>query len=77
MLKDSLKRCYVIACNRSGQNPNNQFAGHSLIINPWGEVIAEAGESEEILSAEIEMDLVKEIRKQIPIFTDRKPEYYN
>lgn len=70
-------QCYVIACNRAGQDPNNQFAGHSLIIDPWGEVIVEAEESEEILSAEIETDLVKEIRKQIPIFTDRKPEYYN
>jgi omega-amidase len=69
-------QCYVIACNRSGQDPNNQFAGHSIIIDPWGEVIAEAGESEEILSAEIEMDLVKEVRKQIPIFTDRKPDFY-
>ena len=69
-------QCYVIGCNRSGQDPNTQFAGHSLIIDPWGEVIAEAGESEEILSAEIEMDLVKEVRKQIPIFADRKPEFY-
>jgi omega-amidase len=47
-----------------------------MIIDPWGEVIAEAGMKEEILSAEIEMDLVKEVRKQIPIFTDRKPEFY-
>jgi omega-amidase len=69
-------QCYVIACNRAGHDPNNQFAGHSLIIDPWGEVIAEAGESEEILSAEIEMDLVKEVRIQIPIFADRKPEFY-
>ncbi|MEH7306143.1 carbon-nitrogen family hydrolase [Neobacillus drentensis] len=69
-------QCYVIACNRSGQDPNNHFAGHSMIIDPWGEVIAEAGNNQEILTAEIEMDLVKEIRSQIPIFTDRKPEYY-
>lgn len=69
-------QCYVIACNRSGQDPNNHFAGHSMIIDPWGDVIAEAGKSEEILSAEIDMDLVKAVRKQIPIFTDRKPEYY-
>ena len=69
-------QCYVIGCNRSGLDPNNHFAGHSLIIDPWGEVIAEAGENEEILSAEIEMDLVKEVRKQIPIFADRRPEFY-
>ncbi|MDQ1146932.1 omega-amidase [Bacillus sp. SORGH_AS 510] len=69
-------QCYVIACNRSGSDPNNKFAGHSMIIDPWGEVIAEAGEAEEILSAELNMDLVKDIRSQIPIFADRKPEYY-
>jgi len=70
-------QCYVIACNRSGSDPNNQFAGHSLVIDPWGEVLAEAGDQEEILTAEINIDLVKEIRKQIPIFEDRKPNSYN
>ncbi|MDP4161870.1 MAG: carbon-nitrogen family hydrolase [Bacillota bacterium] len=69
-------QCFVIACNRSGCDPNNEFAGHSMIINPWGEVIAEAGEREEIVSAEIEINQVKEIRKLIPIFSDRKPEFY-
>lgn len=69
-------QCFVIACNRSGSDPNNEFAGHSMIIDPWGEVIAEAGENEEILSAEIELDLVKDIRKQIPIFKDRRPDLY-
>ncbi|MEH7354973.1 carbon-nitrogen family hydrolase [Neobacillus drentensis] len=69
-------QCYVIACNRSGSDPNNKFAGHSMVIDPWGEVIAEASTNEEILSAEIDVDLVKEIRSQIPVFEDRKPEYY-
>ncbi|WP_045515494.1 carbon-nitrogen family hydrolase [Neobacillus niacini] len=69
-------QCFVIACNRSGHDPNNQFAGHSMIIDPWGEVLAEAGANEELLSAEIELDLVKDIRKQIPIFEDRRPDLY-
>ncbi len=69
-------QCFVIACNRAGKDPNNQFAGHSLVIDPWGEVVAEAGEEEEILKAEIELDLVEKVRKQIPIFEDRKPEFY-
>ncbi|MFP7295913.1 carbon-nitrogen family hydrolase [Neobacillus niacini] len=69
-------QCFVIACNRSGKDPNNEFAGHSMIIDPWGDVIAEAGVNEEVLSAEIELDLVKDIRKQIPIFEDRRPELY-
>jgi omega-amidase len=69
-------QCYVIACNRSGYDPNNKYAGHSMIIDPWGEITAEAGDMEEILSAEIVLDHVKEIREQIPIFEDRKPEFY-
>lgn len=69
-------QCFIIACNRSGNDPKNEFAGHSMIIDPWGEVIAEAGASEEILSAAIDLDLVKEIRKQIPIFEDRRPDLY-
>ena len=69
-------QCFVIACNRSGTDPNNNFAGHSMIIDPWGEVLAEAGAGEEILSAVIELDLVKDIRRQIPIFEDRRPDLY-
>ena len=47
-----------------------------MIIDPWGDVIAEAGATEEILSSVIELDLVKDIRKQIPIFEDRRPDLY-
>ncbi|RXY99544.1 carbon-nitrogen family hydrolase [Fictibacillus sp. S7] len=70
-------QCFVIACNRIGRDNNNAFAGHSIIIDPWGDVIAEAdGENETILFAEIETDLVDEVRSRIPIFEDRRPEHY-
>ncbi|WP_404323779.1 carbon-nitrogen family hydrolase [Cytobacillus firmus] len=69
-------QCYVIACNRSGSDPANVFAGHSMIIDPWGDVLAEGSETEEILHAEIDLDKVKEVRSLIPIFDDRKPDFY-
>lgn len=69
-------QCYIIACNRVGKDPNNVFAGHSMIIDPWGDIVAEAGESEEILTASVDLGKVKEVRKMIPIFADRKPEFY-
>jgi omega-amidase len=69
-------QCFVIACNRSGSDPNNTFAGHSMVIGPWGDVIAEAGEEQEILTAEIDLDQVRDARGKIPIFTDRRPELY-
>lgn len=69
-------QCYIVACNRVGADPNNTFAGHSMVIDPWGEIVAEAGAGEEILSAAIDLAQVAKIRKQIPIFTDRRPDLY-
>lgn len=69
-------QCYIVACNRVGQDPNNTFAGHSLIIDPWGEITAEAGEQEEILYAEIDLSSVQEARTFIPVFDDRRPDLY-
>ncbi|KAB7705356.1 carbon-nitrogen family hydrolase [Bacillus aerolatus] len=68
---------YVVGCNRSGEDPKNKFAGHSIIIDPWGEIIAEAGEEEELLIGEIDLAKVPEIRKRIPIFEDRRTEFYS
>lgn len=69
-------QCYIVACNRVGQDPNNTFAGHSLVIDPWGEVIAEAGEQEEILYAEIDLSSIQKARTYIPVFDDRRPDLY-
>ncbi|MFS0861795.1 carbon-nitrogen family hydrolase [Fredinandcohnia sp. 179-A 10B2 NHS] len=69
-------QCYVVACNRSGSDPNNVFAGHSMIIDPWGEIIVEAGTEPTTLVGEINLAKVQEVRKQIPIFQDRRPAFY-
>lgn len=69
-------QCYVIACNRSGTDPKNHFAGHSMIIDPWGEIVAEADDSQTILTAEIDLNKTQEVRAMIPVFSDRKPEFY-
>lgn len=69
-------QCYVIACNRVGSDPNNEFGGHSMVIGPWGEVIAEAQEEEVILYKEIDLTEVDKVREEIPIFEDRRPKMY-
>ncbi|MGV3464535.1 MAG: carbon-nitrogen family hydrolase [Heyndrickxia sp.] len=69
-------QCYVIACNRVGNDPNNQFFGHSLIIDPWGEIVAEGMENEEIVTGEIDLDTVLHVRNTIPVFEDRLPKFY-
>ncbi|PZD93585.1 carbon-nitrogen family hydrolase [Paenibacillus sambharensis] len=67
---------YVIACNRVGTSGGTSFFGHSMVIDPWGDIIAEAGEEETILTAEINPELVTEVRGRIPVFTDRRPDHY-
>ncbi|KIL45867.1 carbon-nitrogen family hydrolase [Jeotgalibacillus soli] len=68
---------YVIACNRVGADPNNTFGGNSMIIDPWGEMIAQGSDQEEIVSGIIDAEKVAEIRTRIPIFDDRRPSFYN
>ncbi|WP_096154948.1 carbon-nitrogen family hydrolase [Bacillus sp. FJAT-45066] len=69
-------QCYVVACNRVGSDPNNVFAGHSMIIDPWGEILSEGTEEEGIIYSSIDLRKVDEVRAQIPIFEDRKPTHY-
>lgn len=69
-------QAYVVAVNRSGSDPNNRFAGHSLIIDPWGEIVSEAGEGVDILTGTIDFAKVKDVRSTIPVFADRRPECY-
>lgn len=70
-------QCYVVACNRVGNDPSNTFAGHSMIIDPWGEIVCEASEDEQILSGVIDLHKVREVREQIPVFADRRPHLYS
>jgi len=67
---------YVAACNRVGSSNGTDFFGHSMVIDPWGEIVAEAGEEETILTAEIDLGLVEEVRRRIPVFEDRRPSLY-
>ncbi|WP_026691551.1 carbon-nitrogen family hydrolase [Alteribacter aurantiacus] len=70
-------QCYVVACNRVGSDPNNEFAGHSIIVDPWGKVVAEAdGVEETVLRGAIDMGEVDAIRERMTIYEDRRPELY-
>ena len=52
------------------------YCGHSIIIDPWGNVIAEGNDEEGIITGSIELSEVKEIRDMIHVFRDRRPESY-
>lgn len=69
-------QCYIVACNRSGNDPDNVFAGNSMIVDPWGKILIEAGTKPSICSTEIDLTVVDTIRKKIPIFEDRRTDLY-
>lgn len=69
--------CYIIAPAQIGKKPAFQSYGRSLIIDPWGTVIAKASDKECVISAEIDVEYLEKIRRCIPCLEHRKPEVYN
>lgn len=67
---------YLVACNRVGRSKDTDFFGHSCIVDPWGQPLIEAGEEEMLVTCEIDLGRVDEVRRKIPIFEDRRPELY-
>ena len=62
----------VIACNTGGTHAGVAMAGHSLVVDPWGAVLAEAGEHEEVLVVDIDPGLVAATRAAFPVLGDRR-----
>ncbi len=50
--------------------------GNSCVADPWGDFIAHADETEQILYADIDFDRIEEVREQLPIVRNRRPELY-
>ena len=67
---------FTVCCNSCGIAGDTVFGGNSAIINPLGEVLAQAGENEEIITADCNMSTLLEIRGSIPVFRDRRHELY-
>jgi predicted amidohydrolase len=63
---------FVLACNAVGEQAGVELAGHSRVIDPWGEVLAEAGSGEEILMCDIDLGRVDEVRSEFPVLEDRR-----
>ena len=72
--------CYIAAVNRVGREaPWNigEFYGSSYFVNPRGKIIAKASpDKDELISAEMDMNMVREVRNLWQFFRDRRPEAY-
>ncbi len=67
---------FVVACNRVGSADTSTYFGHSIVVDPWGEIVAEGGEDESIITATLDMTAVGAVRSKIPMYYDRRPQSY-
>ena len=62
---------YLFSCNCAGTSDGKAFAGHSMIVDPGGEVLAEGGEGACYVSADIDPERVRVVRKSFSALNDR------
>ena len=68
--------CYVIAPNQGGRHINNRETwGHSMVINPWGDILAVVEQGEGIACADIDLDQLKTLRNNFPALKHRTMNY--
>ena len=68
--------CYVVAAAQIGRKPRFVAYGSSMVIDPWGTVIARARETPGVTLAEIDLDFQEEIRSRIPSLRNRRSDVY-
>lgn len=64
---------FVAAINGVGTFQHFQLGGHSLLIDPWGKILRQATAEETMITADCNLDILREIRQQISIMQDRQP----
>ncbi|MFD7765873.1 carbon-nitrogen family hydrolase [Streptomyces sp. NPDC059787] len=62
---------FVLACGTAGTHAGVPQAGHSIVVDPWGEVLAEAGPGEQILTVDFDPTTVAGTRERFPALKDR------
>jgi deaminated glutathione amidase len=70
-------QAFVIAPNQVGEAPPHYRSyGHSMLVGPWGEVLAEAPEEECFVAADLDLETEERIRTELPSLANRRPAAY-
>jgi len=66
-------QAYVIAPDQFGKNPKSFEAhGHSMIVDPWGKVLAELADGPGVITAEIDLEYLANVRAELPALNHRR-----
>ncbi len=68
-------QAYVLGINRCGADPNVTYSGHSLLYGPRGEMLADGGSSEGLLTTSLDLSALQAYRREFPALADRHPDY--
>jgi deaminated glutathione amidase len=70
-------QAFVIAANQVGEHAKGlRSGGRSMIVDPWGVVLAQAPDSETFITAELDLERQAEIRRTLPSLANRRPRAY-
>ncbi len=71
-------QCFLLAPNQIGHHPGGfRSGGRSLIVDPWGLVLAGAPDDETVIVAELELGRVEDVRRRLPALAHRRPAAYD
>ncbi len=70
-------QAFVVAANQVGEHaPGYRSGGRSMIVDPWGVVLAQAPDAETFITADLDLDRQAEIRRTMPALANRRPSAY-
>jgi predicted amidohydrolase len=67
---------FVASCNRVGSDDGVAFPGRSRVVDPWGRVLVEGGDRENLLVARLDLREVRKARRYLTVYEDRRPGAY-
>jgi predicted amidohydrolase len=71
-------QCFIVAAGQYGKEPKSglAFVGRSMVVDPWGTIVATASDAEGLVTAHIDLDFIAEVKRRYPLMEQRRPELY-
>jgi predicted amidohydrolase len=63
--------CFLISCNSCDKQDDVHFCGHSMVVDPWGDIMGTLDEKEAVLAVNLDLKRVTTIRSEFPALQDR------
>jgi predicted amidohydrolase len=71
-------QCWVVASGQYGVDPSSGvgYVGRSMVVDPWGTIVATASDDEGIITTEIDLSFADEVKRRYPLMDQRRPDLY-